>query len=669
MYIANIHIKNYRCFEDVEVEFQPGISVIIGENNAGKSALIKALGLIFNRHNRSSIDLFDFHQGIKDYSKPPEIEIKVTLKSSGKDTEEDKALVATWLTKLVSPWEAQLTYKYFLSEDDVFKFKEKLGDSADKIKYWNLVEEYLPKYISQIYGGNPSSLIKAEPEYLRKFDFQFLDAIRDVESQMFSGTNPLLKAMLQQVLDNGIDEDQVNKNREEFAGLSKSALDNLLSRLDSKKLLALVEGTGAKDGGSPELSGTISEYDFITSLKLFIRRSDFILPANYNGLGYNNLVYISLLLASLDFQSSIEKRGPNAVIFPMLLIEEPEAHLHPALQYKLLKFIQERIRDSKSSRQIFITTHSTQITAASGLDPIVCFSISDEENVQVSYPGKVFSDDESGKRSKRYIERYLDATKSNMLFSKGIIFVEGIAEQLLLPSFANYIGSSLEEKHVALIGVGGLTFKHFLPIFGANVAQERERFVLNRKVACIVDADPARKLKSGGKRKKCHPYQIDVEEEKYEYYASSGVVGNLNTMIKGCDNIKICSGDKTLEYDIALCNDCCELLLTPELPSLEDLRLFIQNQDNGLRELLEDDEMECLEAISDSAKKKEAEFATYYLKCAEGLKGEHALMLQQQLNENFEKKEEDRLNFEVPPYIADAIRWACRDEEQEDADS
>jgi putative ATP-dependent endonuclease of the OLD family len=669
MYIAKIHIKNYRVFENVEIEFQPGISVIIGENNSGKSALIKALGLIFNRENRSGIGLFDFHQGITDYDRAPEIEIAVTLRSSGKDTEEDKALVATWLTKVDTPWEAQLTYKYFLSEDDALKFKEQLGDSADKEQFWNLVEEYLPKYIAHIFGGNLSSGIKAEPESLRKFDFQFLDAIRDVESQMFSGTNPLLKAMLQQVLDLGIDEGEKNQRKTEFAQLSKTALDHLLARLDKDRLLTLVDGTGAKDGGEPALSGSISENDFIASLKLFISRSEFLLPATHNGLGYNNLVYISLLLASLDFKSSVEKRGPNAVIFPMLLIEEPEAHLHPALQYKLLKFIQDRVQDSENSRQIFITTHSTHITAAAGLDPIVCLSISDEDKVEVSYPGRVFSDDDSGKRSKRYVERYLDATKSSMLFSKGIILVEGIAEQLLLPTCAEYIGPSLEEKHVSLIGVGGLTFKHFLPIFGANVLQAKKKFVLNRKVACIVDADPSRKLKLGGKRKKCYPYQIDAEKEKYEYYPSSGVVRNLTIMVKGCDNIKLCSGDKTLEYDIALCNVCSELLLTPELPLLDDLWLFIQGQDNTLKEQLEGDEEECLDAVGDEDEKKAAEFSTYYLKCAEGMKGEHALMLQQQLKENMENEEGERQSFRVPQYIENAIKWACRNEEVEDVDS
>jgi putative ATP-dependent endonuclease of OLD family len=124
----------------------------------------------------------------------------------------------------------------------------------------------------------------------------------------------------------------------------------------------------------------------------------------------------------------------------MLVIEEPEAHLHPALQYKLLKYIQKRLGEAERSRQVFITTHSTHITAASGLDPLICLTApGPSSEVSVAYPGRVFGTSGAELRSKKYVERYLDATKSTMLFAKGVIFVEGIAEQLPIPCFADYI--------------------------------------------------------------------------------------------------------------------------------------------------------------------------------------------------------------------------------------
>jgi putative ATP-dependent endonuclease of OLD family len=204
MYIAEIRIENYRCFEDVSIEFSPDLNVIIGENNAGKTAVIRALGLIFDRRNRR-MNIYDFYRGLDCFDEPPSITVSVTLRSSGNDGLADKALVATWLTKLNTPWEANLTYQFYLPEEEWDDFKSKLDPNPDKDHFWAMVDRFLPKYTSRIYGGNPDAQMKADPEALRKFDYQFLDAIRDVESELFSGTNPLLKSMLQEVLDQDLE--------------------------------------------------------------------------------------------------------------------------------------------------------------------------------------------------------------------------------------------------------------------------------------------------------------------------------------------------------------------------------------------------------------------------------------------------------------------------------
>ena len=97
MYVAKLVITNLRCFHQTTVDSNPGINVILGENNAGKTALLCALRLVFDRSGRLRPDLPHFYQGIVDFTKAPTISVTATLRSSTADTIDDKALVATWL--------------------------------------------------------------------------------------------------------------------------------------------------------------------------------------------------------------------------------------------------------------------------------------------------------------------------------------------------------------------------------------------------------------------------------------------------------------------------------------------------------------------------------------------------------------------------------------------
>src|SRR5699024_4090448 len=110
--------------------------------------------------------------------------------------------------------------------------------------------------------------------------------------------------------------------------------------------------------------------DLLAILKLIVKDKIGIeIPATHNGLGYNNLLYISLLLAKMQAESDEDFMKINTILFPILAIEEPEAHLHPSMQYKFLKFLRQN-RDNHNIKQVFITTHSTQITSAVKLDDL-----------------------------------------------------------------------------------------------------------------------------------------------------------------------------------------------------------------------------------------------------------------------------------------------------------
>jgi putative ATP-dependent endonuclease of OLD family len=274
-------------------------------------------------------------------------------------------------------------------------------------------------------------------------------------------------------------------------------------------------------------------------------------------------------------------------------------------------------------------------------------------------------------KSKKYVERYLDATKSNMLFAKGIIFVEGIAELLLIPCLAECMGLPIETHHVAVVAVDGVTFKHFLPIFGAVSVKELRQFALPRPVACIIDPDPARQEKAGGaKRKKCWPYQLGCNSSDYEYWPTSATANNLLEQCKEASNIQIYYGTKTLEYDLALDNHRATVLITPTCTHGAELRQLAEipaDLPPRLRQKLEQEDsslMSDIETIADPEAQQRARFATCYLLCTEEFKGEHAFDLTLQLRENHAKPDHERVTFQVPVHIGDAIWWACNQSDE-----
>lgn len=238
------------------------------------------------------------------------------------------------------------------------------------------------------------------------------------------------------------------------------------------------------------------------------------MPVNHNGLGYNNLIQIfNIIKFRLDMDYNI------------LLIEEPEAHLHPAMQYKLFKYLsslnevkiqkdgteEEETNNSRIIKnQIFVTTHSPNISAAANIDDMISLKYHrDERNNDYKVVAENLKnkfDKPEYKNSKRHLAKFLDVTRSDMLFAYKVILVEGLAEKLLLPAFAKKCGLDyeLETNHISIVEVGGINFKHFLPVF------EQE----SNKVLCIRDCD-YKYIQDEGQLRELENYKKHIKELKF----------------------------------------------------------------------------------------------------------------------------------------------------------
>ncbi|MBS5315047.1 MAG: AAA family ATPase, partial [Clostridiales bacterium] len=428
MYIQRLEIENFRGFtKKTTIQFQKGINVLIGANNVGKTTILKCLEILFGNSSSKSLKIEDFNHGIEIEQlkvASPKIIISAVLaeEQDEKEYSDDLITVAGWLTKIEKPYEARITYEFSLPEKEEDEYKKIIQnvESEQVTDYWKEIEtEILRKYTYKIFVGNPEFKISIDNDSIKKFDFQFMNAIRDVERDLFTGRNTLLKEVIDFFIDYEIKtdstlEDDEKKNiikdkKKNFSLEAQKLIESLQTRMDAgkKEMMKYVEETGANfENTEPAFDGKILDTELYAALKLIVKDGTGIkLPATRNGLGYNNLIYISLLLAKMQKDSSKEYLGSNSKVFSLLAFEEPEAHLHPNMQYKLLKFLDKN--RSHEVRQIFITTHSPNITAAVSMDSII--SLSKKNNiVQVAYPGKVFSDSEEDKKSKNYVERFLD---------------------------------------------------------------------------------------------------------------------------------------------------------------------------------------------------------------------------------------------------------------------
>lgn len=679
MYIANISLENFRGFSGKKViELNEKLNIFIGHNNSGKTSIIKALQILFDTSYSKKLSINDFNRqlSIDDIkANPPQVVISSILKENEGEEEysEDIVLVSTMLTKIQRPYEAKITYEFFLPEKEIEEYRTTMAaiSSPNIEEYWSEIEHsFLSKYVWKLYGGDEKLKTVIDNDVLNKFDFEFMQPIRDVERDLSSGSNSLLKEVIDFFIDYEIKNDttktkdqikgNLQKVKREFAESSQQLMTKLQGRLTAgeKQIVTYADDTGATfDESSPHFSGVLNETTLYSALRLTLEdKTGIKLPPANNGLGYNNLIYIALLLARMQKDAMGEYYGSNAKLFSVLAIEEPEAHLHPSLQYRFLKFLNDNMKSNV--RQIFISTHSPNITAASKLDNLIVLN-KEKEDIEIAYPGRVFDQkNKNDKASKAYIERYLDVTKSDMLFAQRIILVEGISEQLLLPIFTRYLKSDLVDSHVAVINIGGRYFSHFLKLFD----RDKSEYAINKRVAVITDLDPVRKKigVKGAKFCSCYPFELS-KDSSYEYKATSNAISDLYldrkksiSVFTQTENIGC-----TFEYELLLHNPTCRELIVPSITNGDTLLFLMNNYAKKYEEMVAavGDSEECKRIKDDlsGSKNKDQLIAALYLLYVS--KAESAQEIAEVLNEKEADYLKGAFSFKIPPYIEGAIKW------------
>ncbi len=452
MFLQALHLHNFRHLgrgQPIVIPFQEGLNLLVGENDAGKSAVIDALrfclgtrGAFFERLSET-----DFYCSASGQTTEFAVRAVFTQLSAS----EARDLVE-WTTPIpaqkggAARHELHITLTARLHKDGSVYPERRTGPAADGPPVEGRLREYLPATYLRPLRDAAAELRPGRYSRLA----QILRALPDMEPEKLSTTPQSLAA----IMDASQKAIAANKT---IAAIEKRLKADYLDN-------AALIGTELL----PRLGmGTRFTFDHVLErLELNLEPPTGINTRVARGLGLDNVLFMCAELLLLQSEQAL----------PLLLVEEPEAHLHPQMQSSVVAMLEQQSGD-RPKAQILLTTHSPLLAASAKPERMVLMTGGAAFPLAAEHT-RLEADDY------RFLQRFLDATKANLFFAKGVLIVEGDAEQLLLPSIAEKLGCSLTRFGVSIVNVGSVGLFRYARIFqrcsGADISVP---------VACIADRD------------------------------------------------------------------------------------------------------------------------------------------------------------------------------------
>lgn len=445
MHLTHLKLWNFRKYgsgnqpnldrPDLTVPFGHGINVLIGENDSGKTAIIDAIKIVLKTHSGEWINLEE-----NDFSgAATKLRIECVF---GGFTEPEASNFTEWLS-----WDGPIpSLKVFV---DVERVDNRI----------------IPFDIKAGLDPDGTSLNARAKDFLRT---TYLRPLRDAKSELIPRRNSRLSQILR--AHSAFKTDPNNHHLvQEFIKFNETIEKYFEGKDANNTALADQLGKQLKD----DIDGYLKAFNKMTSLivvseadiKQILERLELTIGDSKNlGLGSHNILFIAAELLHLN---KSEWQGLR-----LGLIEEIEAHLHPQIQLQVIETLQKI-----ESIQLIVTTHSPNIGSKVDLEKLIICNQRDVFPMGSTYTHLRQTD-------YQYLKRFLDVTKANLFFSKGLILVEGWAEELLLPALAKTIGINLTEKGVSIINLGNTAFLRYSAIFKRTDGKE-----LDLPVSLITDLD------------------------------------------------------------------------------------------------------------------------------------------------------------------------------------
>lgn len=459
MYLAEIFAENFRIFGSGDkalcLRLQKGLNALVGENDGGKSAVVDAIRYCLwttsLEYHRFTLD--DFHCDA--ISRAADLRIRCKFEELSTD---DQAWFLEWLTP---------------NEDgqaDLFvHLRAKRLEGSNRVAV-------------DVHSGPEGDGPPFEGAVRELLRTTYLRPLRDAEAELSPGRNSRLSQIL------ASDPDIRNQEQDDFDPVntdSGKTLVGIVKRAEHE--IARNEAVvGANERITKEylsqfqigphplrsevsVAGDTTLNKILEKLELGLAKHMSCAEKTKRGLGYNNALFMAAELLLL---------GANET-YPTLLIEEPEAHLHPQLQASVIALLREKalVPDLAQHVQVVMTTHSPNLAATL---PLGCLTLIHAGTTYSLAKSETCLDE----ADYAFLERFLDVTKANLFFARGVVIVEGDAENILLPALAEKVGHSFQRSGVSVVNVGHVGLFRYSRIFKRN-----DGSTLPIRVACIRDRD------------------------------------------------------------------------------------------------------------------------------------------------------------------------------------
>lgn len=504
VHLAGLTIKNFRSCVNTEISFKEHLTVLVGENGSGKSNIVDAIRLLT----------------------PSALEHRSFWFDPERDTTE-------WMDAASTTVEIQGTYKS-LSAAQQAVFLPQLVDGDDSLTYTlslNASPNTAWRMRANI-GVGQEKLADPEPENRERIAHVYLPPLRDAVRELGTGDGTRLAEVLKVLAKEGTKDFEEAANQI-LDGVGKLELPkDTLAALQSQ----LSKVTHPTRQHRVHLETRQQELRRLAGLLRMTMSESGISPMDIanSGLGYANLLYIAIIVLQLEKAKSYD--------LTLLLVEEPEAHLHPQLQMLLLDYLKARARESNSKPQssslmpagkiqVIVSTHSPNLSSTVSTADIV--AVSRQPLLATSQwrtDTRQLNDAGLSGVQQRKIDRYLNVTRSSLVFARQVILVEGIADGLVVPVLANqYVLKDNEEdlrqfQTASVIAIEGVDFEPYLSLLIGG------KFPLVDKVVVLTDGDIKDDTTPGQDRKTAY-------ETKFASAVARGI-------------FHVCVGEYTLEADL-----------------------------------------------------------------------------------------------------------------------